>query len=178
MNTAFPFVPATPESQGLSSRSILRFFDKIEELRIGLESVILLRHGRLLAEGYYAPFTQDRPHRLFSAGKAVCMFAILFLLQEGKIETTTLMRDVFPDKMPEPMDDKLSRLNLGHLLSMTTGHDADTFAPMLEPGADREAAFFAQRLTHEPGIHFLYNNGVPDMLQFILYRLTGEDLFD
>ncbi len=177
MSSVFDFPSASPESQGLSSRSILRFLDVIEEQRIGVQSLVILRHGRLVAEGYWSPFAQTKMHRLFSAGKAVCMFGILFLLQEGKISTETRMTELFPDKMPAVVDDKLAKLNLGHLLCMSTGHDKDTFAPMLEPGADRIATFFAQPLAYEPGVHFLYNNGVPDMLQFILHRVTGEDLF-
>ena len=177
MSSVFDFPSATPESQGLSSRSILRFLDVVEEQRIGVQSLVMLRHGRLIAEGYWSPFAQDKMHRIHSAGKAVCMFGILFMMQEGRISADTKMTEIFPDKMPPVVDEKLARLNLGHLLSMSTGHDHDTFPAMLEPGADRIAAFFAQPLTYEPGIHFFYNNGVPDMLQYILHRVTGEDLF-
>src|SRR5690606_5978649 len=72
----------------------------------------------------------------------------------------------------------LKKLNVYHLMTMQTGHATDTFGPMLEPGVDRARVFFEQQLVYEPGTHFLYNNGVPDMLGMLLYKLTGKSVFE
>ncbi len=54
MSSKFDFPVSTPESQGLSSRSILNFIDKVEEQHIAVNSLILMRHGQIVAEGYWA----------------------------------------------------------------------------------------------------------------------------
>jgi CubicO group peptidase (beta-lactamase class C family) len=178
MNGDFPFAYSSPEKQGIPSSALLSFIEAIEREHIELHSFILMRHRYIVAEGYWAPFDPHQPHRLFSAGKAVVALAILFAIQEQRLRLEDRVADLLPDKMPEHPSDRLKRLNLYHLLTMHTGHDKDPFAAMLQPGVDRARVFFEQALVYEPGTHFLYNNGVPDILGIILHRLTGESVFD
>lgn len=172
------FETATPESQGVPSSAILSFIEECERERLAIDSLIIMRHGKILAEGYWAPFEKGDPHRLFSAGKALVSTAILFAIQEGLLSLTDLVVDLLPEDVPEGLDDKWSRLTLYHLLTMHTGHSEDTMRKMFEAGEYRAKAFFEQKLTFEPGTHFLYNNGVPDMLGIILFKVTGQRVYE
>lgn len=178
MELDFKFPYSTPEKQGIPSAALLHFIEEIEREHIELHSLIVMRHRHIVAEGYWAPFDSEQPHRLFSAGKAIVSTAILFAIQEQRLSLDDKVVDLLPDSIPEQPSERLQRLNVYHLLTMQTGHASDTFRAMLEPGVDRAKAFFEQELVYEPGTHFLYNNGVPDILGIILYRLTGQSVYE
>ncbi len=174
----FGFPVSSPEAQGLSSYDILSFIETVEKEHIELHSLIIMRHGHIVTEGYWAPFSQHKVHRMFSAGKVVVSTAILFAIQEGLLKLDDRIVDFFPESIPENPSENLKKMNIYHLLTMTTGHIEDTFAKMLQPGSDRAALFLNQEVVHEPGLYFLYNNGVPDILGLILYKVTSLTVFD
>lgn len=172
------FETATPESQGIPSDAILSFIAEAEREHIEIDSLILMRNDKVVAEGYWAPFEKGDPHRLFSAGKAIVATAILFAIDEGLLHLNDIITDILRDSLPKQYSDKFDRMTLYHLLTMNTGHVQDTFAPMLRAGGDREKTFFSLVPEKEPGTHFLYNNGVPDMLGIILYKVTGQRVYE
>lgn len=178
MDHHFNFAYSTPEQQGVPSSALLGFIEELEREHIEIHSLILMRNRHIVAEGYWAPFNDNLPHRLFSAGKAVVSTAILFAIQEGRLGLEDKVIDLLPESVPANPSERLQRLTVYHLLTMQTGHAQDTFGPMLEPGVDRAKVFFEQELVYEPGTHFLYNNGVPDILGIILYKLTGESVYE
>ncbi len=177
MKPSLPYENATPESQGLSSQAIIDFVHAIKEAGLELHGMIISRHHKILAEGYWAPYSA-KPHRIYSANKCTNMLQTLFAIQEGYFNLDDRMADLMPDKMPDPLPDKLSRLTLRHLLMMATGHDKDTFGAILQGGVDRAKAFFICPLVYEPGTHFLYNNGVPDMLALLCRRYTKMTMLE
>lgn len=68
----------TPEEAGLSSTVVERFFRSLSDntAELGIHSAMLLRHGKVFAEGYYAPYRPEIPHMLYSASKSVTSTAI------------------------------------------------------------------------------------------------------
>lgn len=172
------FETATPESQGIPSSAILSFIEECERERIGIDALIIMRNGKVVTEGYWAPFEKGDPHRLFSAGKAIVSTAILFAIDEGLLKLDDTVAVLLKDSLPENYSDKYDRMTLYDLLTMHTGHVKDTFAPLLRNGGDREKTFLSIPPDKEPGTHFLYNNGVPDILGIILYKLTGQRVYE
>ena len=96
------FVTATPESQGISSQNILRFLDKLNSKKVRMHGFLLLRGGKLLAEGYWKPFHRDRLHRIYSISKSFVSVAIGLLESEGKLSINDRLSDHFPEKLPLP----------------------------------------------------------------------------
>ena len=172
------FQSVTPESVGLPSEAILNWIEMLEKEKIGIDSFIMMRHHSILAEGYWAPFSQGDPHRLFSAGKAIMSTAILFAIDEGLLHLDDVVSELLRDSLPDGYSDKYDRMTLYHLLTMNTGHTKDTFSALLSEGGDREKTFLSIPPEKEPGSHFLYNNGVPDILGIILYKYTGQRVFE
>lgn len=178
MSEKYGLPVSTPEAQGLSSRAILAFIDEIEAEHIELQSLILMRHGHIISEGYWAPFGPGKPHRMFSSAKALVATAILFAIQEGLLHLEDHLTEFFPDKITSQQAENLQKLTYYHMLSMTTGHAADYFTEMLQAGADRPAVFFQKEFRYEPGTHFLYDNGVPDMLALTIHRITDMTILE
>lgn len=176
MDLNFPI--STPEAQGIPSSAIQSYIEELERERIEIHSLIIMRNNHIVFEGYWSPFGKGIPHRVFSAGKAVVSTAILFAIQEGLLNLDDKLIDLLPESAPENPSEYLKKLNVYHLLTMNTGHAEDGFAKMLQPGTDRARLFFELPLVYEPGTHFLYNNVVPDMLGIILYKVTGQGVYD
>ena len=80
------FEKITPEQAGISSKSVLKFFNSIEKHGVTMHSMLLMKGDKLFAEGYYAPFTQDFCHRMYSQTKSYVSIAIGLLEEDGKID--------------------------------------------------------------------------------------------
>src|SRR5262245_12419125 len=61
---------ASPESVGVSPSAILAFVEAVEQNVNGLHSFMLLRHGKVAAEAWWAPYAPQHPHMLFSLSKS------------------------------------------------------------------------------------------------------------
>jgi Beta-lactamase len=178
MEMKYGLPTSTPEAQGLSSRVILDFIDEIEREYIELQGLIIMRHGYIITDGYWAPFAVNKPHRMFSSRKAVIATAILFAIQEGLLSLEDRMVDLFPEEIPSSLSENLKQLTIYHMLTMTTGHAEDPFIKMFEEGADAPALFFQNEFVYKPGLHFLYDNGVPAMLGILIHRKTGKSVLE
>lgn len=173
----FSFSHTTPEEQGIPSGCILQFLREIRHEHIELNALLILRNNHLVAEGFWAPFEKGLPHRLFSAGKTIVALAVLFCIQEGVFHLNDTIADLLADEMPEEADPRWNRVTLYHMLTMCTGQKDDPFAAMLQ-SEDRVQAFFSQPLVYEPGSHFLYNNGVPDILGHLVQKFTTKNVYE
>src|SRR5580693_4251315 len=81
--TALP--RATPESQGISSAGLQALYADADAERLGIHGLMVLRHGKVVAEGWWAPYTADDPHELYSLSKSFTSTAIGLLQAEGRI---------------------------------------------------------------------------------------------
>jgi CubicO group peptidase (beta-lactamase class C family) len=170
---------SSPEAQGIASAAILAFLADAEQNLHDLHSFMLLRHGHVVAEGWWAPYAPEHPHMLYSLSKSFASTAVGLAVAEGRLSVADHVVEFFPDELPETVSEQLAAMQVRHLLSMSTGHAVDTTGSMREhPAGNWVAAFLAQPVAHEPGSWFLYNSGATYMLSAILHKLTGETLLD
>jgi hypothetical protein len=55
----------TPGDQRVDPAAILSFLDAVgERPDIEMHSLMVVRHGRVVAEGWWAPYSAERPHTL------------------------------------------------------------------------------------------------------------------
>ncbi len=169
----------TPESQGISSGSILAFIEAVEKKDLGLHSLMLVRHGQMVAEGWWAPYAPELKHTLFSLSKSFTSTAIGFAVAEGKLNVTDKVISFFPNDKPATVSANLAAMRIKDLLTMTTGHDKDTIGPLI---AEKEGGwarkFLSLPVEHEPGTHFLYNTGATYMLSAIVQKVTGQTVLN
>jgi CubicO group peptidase (beta-lactamase class C family) len=170
---------SSPEAQGVPSGAILAFVDAAERQLDTLHSLMILRHGQVVAEGWWKPYARDLPHLLFSLSKSFTSTAVGFAVAEGHLSLDDRVLAFFPEDAPPEPDPHQAALQVRHLLTMTTGHAADTIGALYEdPEGNWARGFFSQPLEHAPGTHFVYNSGATYMLSAILQRLTGENLLE
>jgi CubicO group peptidase (beta-lactamase class C family) len=178
--TPFDSLPrSTPEAQGISSAAILAFVEAAERDLDVVHSFMLLRHGQVVAEGWWDPYRADDRHMLFSVSKSFTSTAIGLLVAEGRLAVDDPVLGFFPDDAPPEPGAHLQAMRVRHLLTMTTGHARDTTGPMAEqPGRTWVQGFLAQPVEYPPGTHFLYNTGASYMLSAIVQTLTGGRMID
>lgn len=179
MSTATPLPHSPPEAEGISSAAILQFVNAAERSIDALHSFMLLRHGRVVAQGWWSPYRAECVHQLFSLSKSFTATAIGLAVAEGRLSVDDPVLSFFPDDAPARPGRHLQAMRVRHLLSMSTGHDHDTtgFLHRRRDG-NWPAAFLARPVRFEPGTHFLYNTGATYMLSAILHKLTGQTLME
>ncbi len=163
---------STPEAQGVSSTAIEAFLQAAEREILHLHSFMLLRHGHVVAEGYWQPHDAQTPHMLFSLSKSFTSTAIGLLVADGKLTVNDRVVSFFPDEAPAKAENCLDAMRVRHLLSMSTGHDTDPTRAVFS-ASNWARAFFAQPVMHEPGTHFVYNTAATYMLSAIIQKITG-----
>jgi CubicO group peptidase (beta-lactamase class C family) len=168
---------STPSAQGVAASGIAAFLDALEQ-RPGLDphSVMVVRHGHVVAEGWWAPYSPDRLHLLYSLSKTFLSTAVGFAVQEGLLTLDDAVADHFPefrDELPEAS----RRILVRHALAMASGHDAEMaqIAIQTDP-LEPVRGFLLHAPQHEPGTWFAYNQPANYVVAAILQRAAGTDL--
>jgi CubicO group peptidase (beta-lactamase class C family) len=168
---------SAPHEQGVSARRIAGFLDSVERDGPEVHSLMVLRHGVVVAEGWWDPYRADAVHQLFSQSKAFTSTAIGFARAEGLLTLDDLVLDHLRDLAPAEPDPNLARMRIRHLLTMTTGHEAGIHAELFDLD-DWERAALALPVAHEPGTGFVYTSAATYLLSVVLRRLTGQRLLE
>lgn len=168
-----------PEAQGIPSRAILNFVERVEKDIHELHSFMLLRHGQVVAEGYWAPHAAERPHMLFSLSKSFTSTAVGLAVAEGRLTLNDPVVSFFPEELPAEISENLAAMRVKQLLCMSTGHDQDTTERMVKQAEGNFVrAFLALPVEHKPGTHFVYNSSASYMLSAIVQTVTGQTLLE
>lgn len=165
---------ATPSAVGVDPKAVLAFIEAVNGTVGGLHSMMLLRHGKVAAEAWWAPFEAGTPHILYSLSKSFTSTAVGLAVAEGKLSVEDKVISFFPDKLPAQVGENLATMRVRDLLTMSTGHDKEP-----ERGAtDWVKDFLAAPVEHKPGTHFLYNTPATHILAAIVTKVTGGRVLD
>lgn len=168
---------STPEAQSVSSAGILDFIDAIEREKFELHSFMMLRHGKVIAEGWWEPYGPEFVHTMYSMSKSFTSTAVGFAVAEGKLSVNDKVVSFFPDDLPEKVSENLAAMTVKDLLTMSTGHEKEpTGACVKEENWAR--TFLAQNIAHKPGTQFMYNSAATYMCSAIVQRLTHQTVLD
>src|ERR1700720_1438425 len=89
---------SAPSDQGVDSAAILSFLDALEQRPdIEMHSLMVVRHGRVVAEGWWAPYSAERPHLLYSLSKSFTSTAAAFAAAEGLLGLDDTVVSHFPE---------------------------------------------------------------------------------
>ena len=170
---------STPEAQGVSSMALLQFVEEAEQKIDALHSVIVVRHGQVIAGGWWAPYAAEEPHQMFSLSKSFTSTAVGLAIAEGKLSMDDPVLKFFPDESPEKPSANLRAMRVRDLLTMSTGHhneDLNGFPFGSEESVVKK--FLALPVTHKPGTFFVYNTAATYMLSAIVQKVTGRTVLD
>jgi CubicO group peptidase (beta-lactamase class C family) len=171
---------STPESQGISSASILAFLAAIKTSGQEFHSIMIIRHGHVVAEGWWSPFASGQHQQLYSLSKSFTGTAIGMAVDERRLSIDDPVITFFPKDQPSSISSNLAALKVRHLLSMSVGQDKDSILTLeaTPAGTSWEETFLALPVVHEPGTRFLYNSGASYMLSSIIRQVTGHPVHE
>jgi len=164
---------STPEEQGVSALAISAFLDSVAKSKHEFHSFMLVRHGKVIAESWWAPYRSDLKHTLYSLSKSFTATAVGFAKAEGKLALTDKVISFFPGQLPDSVSPYLQQLNVKDLLTMSVGQDPDPTGNVTQT-KDWVRSFLALPIKNEPGSRFLYNSMATYMLSAIVQKKTGQ----
>lgn len=200
-------IMSTPEAEGIPSSAVFNFIQALEQHPDhplnAVHGFMLLRHGKVAAEGWWKPYNPQSPHTLYSLSKSFTSSAIGLALDEGHLKLDDPVLKFFPHDAPTNPNENLKSMKVRHLLSMNTGHQEDTTQHVfqhlhlpnplvkvsfpetilnrnasLEKDDNWARVFLSLPIENPPGTWFVYNTAASYMLSAIITKLTGESLLD
>jgi CubicO group peptidase (beta-lactamase class C family) len=172
-----------PSQAGVDPAALLGLVDALDASPHELHSLMVLRHGDVVAEGWWAPYRPEVPHLLYSLSKSFTSAAVGFAIDEGLFGLDDPLVDHLGVPRPDPLDDRVAAMTVRHALTMTTGHAVDPLLSMFgwileHPGADWLDGFLALPPDHDPGWPFTYNQFATYSLARIVEHRSGGRLLD
>src|SRR5512133_914260 len=167
---------STPEAEGVSSSGINDFLNAVDTGRVELHSFMFIRHGKVIAEGWWNPYGPDKKHIMFSASKTFTATAVGLAVSENRLKITDKVMSFFPYSQPDSISDYMKELTVQNLLTMSVGQDPEPRA--MGTGGDWINVFLNSVPIHKPGTLFKYNNMATFMLSAIVQQVTGQTVFD
>ncbi len=165
---------STPEAQGVSSQQVLAFVEAADKID-SLHSFMLLRHGHVVAEGWWTPYNEQSPHALYSLSKSFTSTAVGLAIAEGKLRVDDEVLKFFRDDAPANPSHNLQAMRVSDLLRMSTGQQAEPTRPLDQVWTK---VFFAQPVPFKPGTHFMYNTSATYMQSAIVQKATGQTVLE
>jgi CubicO group peptidase (beta-lactamase class C family) len=175
---------STPEEQGMDSAALAKLIEF--GARRSFDSLLIVRHGKIVLDAYYAPYVADIPHAVYSATKAVIGTLAAIALRDGLLDDTNHpLLAFFADRSVANVDDKKRAITLQSLLDMTSGIDwrepligRPDSAIEMERSPDWIKFILDRPVSTNPGEIFNYDSGNPHLVSGILTRLTGMSASD
>ena len=175
----FSLPRSAPEAQGISSADLLGFVNEAEQKLNALHSFMLVRHGQVVAEGWWGPYAASEPHQMFSLSKSFTSSAVGMVIAEGKLSVEDPILKFFPDEAPAEPSTNLKAMRVRDLLTMSTGHHEDDVRDFPYQGDGSVVkAFLSRPVAHKPGTFFFYNTPASYMLSAIVQKVTGQAVVD
>jgi CubicO group peptidase (beta-lactamase class C family) len=168
-------IRSTPESQGVSSKGITDFLNAIDTGKLEFHSFMFLRHGKVIAEGWWEPYAPGSKHLMYSASKTFAATGIGLAISENRLKITDKVVSFFPASVPDTLSEYMQEMTVRDLLMMSTGQDAE---PRRGQNDDWIRSFLSKAPTDKPGTVFRYNNTATFMLSSIVQQVTGETLYE
>jgi CubicO group peptidase (beta-lactamase class C family) len=173
-----PLPRSTPVKQGVDPAAVLAFVDAVDaDPAIELHSLMVLRRGHVVAEGWWAPHTAERTRLLYSISKSFTSTALAFALTEGLLDLDETAVSHFPELADEITDPRSRSITLRHLASMASGHNREMWGEALERDPEEPVRGFLLVPPDEPpGSVFAYSQPCTYTLAAALQRRAGMRL--
>ena len=99
--TSKAFPTSEPEAQGVSSASIDSFLNAAGRSKNEFHSFMFLRHGKVIAQGWWNPYGPELRHSLYSCSKSFTSTAVGFAVSEKLLSVNDKVISFFPGSLPD-----------------------------------------------------------------------------
>ena len=175
---------STPEAQGMDSAALAQLVDFVGIYK--QDSLLIVRHGKIVVDAYYAPYAPNIRHDLRSVTKSFIGTLTAIEVQEGLLDSVDHpVVDLFPDKHISNVDDAKKAMTVQNMLDMTSGiaWSEDAYTPdetiiRMYKTPDPTEFVLSQPMSDPPGARFYYNGGNPYVLSALITKKAERDALD
>ena len=167
-----------PTEQGTDPAAVLAFVDAMDaDPATEVHSLMVVRHGHVVAEGSWAPHTPERTRQLYSLSKSFTSTALGLAVAEGLLDLDDTVVSHLPELAEEVTDPRSRAITLRHLASMASGHDREMWdeAVRRDP-REPVRGFLTVPPDAAPGTLFAYSQPCTYALASVIQRAAGVSL--
>ena len=165
-----------PEEVNVDSSAICAFLNEITNKQLGLQSFTVVRHDKVCAQGFFAPYAAEYPHVMYSMSKSLTSTAVGFAVDDGLLNLDDKVVDFFPEYKLLTKSPHNRQLTVRMLLTMRSDK---LITPFEEKGkTDWIKLFFAAPFMLKPDSKFNYVSENTFMLSAIVKKVTGKSALD
>jgi len=175
---------STPEQQGIDSEILADALEHINEKDLALHSLLIVRHGYVILDAYFYPYSGKTAHDVASVTKSITSSLIGIAHEKGYIKDLDRpVLEYFPGLNISNHAGKKQLFSVKELMSMSSGLECG-----YKPG---EAELFAMRnsedwvrytldlpMASKPGTEFAYCSSGTHLLSAIIRQTTGMSTLD
>jgi len=171
-----------PEEQGMSSAALAELVDF--GALSGMDSMLIVRHGKIVLDASYAPFKPGMRHAVNSVTKAVVGTLAAIASKDGVLGPLDApVMGFFPGRSVAHLDANKKAMTVQSLLDSTSGlgwREPLTDEPpesmlQMERSPDWIGFVLDRPMAQAPGVSFNYDSGTWHLLSAIVARQSGVD---
>jgi CubicO group peptidase (beta-lactamase class C family) len=166
----------TPADEGMDTSMLNQMLTEAEKL--DLDSLIVIRHGHIVAEAYYSSYTPSIPHDLHSVTKSFVATLMGIAIDKGVVRLNERVLPIFSDRTIANIDKRKREMTIEHLLSMTSGLDWHEGSGNMYTTSDWVQYMLDLPMVSQPGTVFNYCTGCSHLLMAILEAKTGVPVME
>ncbi len=173
---------STPAAQGMDADLLEDMLAHVEESHLNLHGLLVIRHGVIVLEEYFAGHNRNERHAQYSVTKSFTSTLTGIAIDQGKLASEEILVKDFipPDSYANP-DPRKEAFTLENLLTMTTGLDwveGDSSYAQLYMSDDWVKWMMSLPQAAEPGSVFNYCSGCSHVILRVVEKAAGEDVVD
>jgi CubicO group peptidase (beta-lactamase class C family) len=184
-NTGDGWTTSTPAAEGIDTATLQTALEAIRDGRYPrVDALVVIRHGKLVAEGYYGGYGRETLHDLRSTGKSFTSALTGIAVEQGLLQVDQPISQLIPRfEEYRHMDDRKRAITVRHLLNMSAGLDCNDWDPG-SPGneermygkSDWVRFILDLPATRDPGLISSYCTGGVVVLGHIISQRSGMEL--
>jgi CubicO group peptidase (beta-lactamase class C family) len=176
---------STPAAEGIVTAHIQGAMEAIRDRAYrGVDSLLVARHGRLVAEGYFNGYARDTLHDLRSTGKSVTSAMAGIAIEQGLFGVDDPIAQHIPQfDRHDTMSARKRAIHIYHLLNMNSGLECNDWESGSKGNEDRMydardwVGFILDLpMAHDPGVASSYCTGGVVVLGYIISQKSGMAL--
>jgi CubicO group peptidase (beta-lactamase class C family) len=169
---------ASPESQGMDAALLESAGARIQQEDTTIDSLLVVRHGYLVAEFYAHGYDGQQPHPVASVTKSVVSALVGIAIAQGLLPgVDTSLAELFPEYVRPEVNPWVQAITVEDLLTMQSGllwNSEGPSADFVYNSPDWVRATLSLPPVAEPGTYWVYNSAGAHVLSALVTRWAGQ----
>ncbi len=166
-----------PEEQGMDAQKLAQLLAAVEQQRLNLHSLLVIRNGYIVSETYFGSYKQDTRHESYSCTKSFVSTLVGIALDKAQIDRIDRrVVELFLKRTIANLDQRKRDMTLEDVLTMRSGLDwkeEDPSFVAMYRSRDWVQFMLDKPMAASPGTDFNYCSGCSHLLSAIVQETTG-----